>query len=174
MVSLRYIRVLVLLVVSLNTCFVIAEQNPSKLAQPTEKVILELKGSIKATNDKQVARLDYDMLKSLGLVSLKINTPWSEDGSEFEGVYVRDLLKLVGAEGTEIVAEAVNGYSVVIPFADLVNYDTLLALSMNGKRLSLRDRGPSWILYSNSNHPDHPDIMLHSRMIWQLRSLTVQ
>lgn len=153
---------------------VLAVKSSATLAQPSGTVILEVNGAVSLTNGEGAARFDYDMLQSLGLVTVQIDSPWVAEGSRFEGVLARDLMNMVGASGEEIHAQAADGYVVTIPFSDLVEHDTLLALSMNGKRMGLRDRGPVWIIYDNSDRPEISETLINSRMIWQLKSLTVR
>jgi len=68
----------------------------------------------------------------------------------------------------------VDGYVITIPLSDLTEFDTMLALSMDGERMRLRSKGPAWILYDNQNRPDTGDTVLQSRMVWQLRKLTIR
>lgn len=146
----------------------------SVFAPPTGRVLVEIAGNIQHTNVEGTARFDYNMLESLGLVEKSIDTPWTLAGTLFDGVLTRSLLQHVGAKGQQVYAEAIDGYTITIPFNDLVGFGTLLALSMNGKRMSIRNKGPGWILYDNDDRPDVSETVLNSRMIWHLRKLTVQ
>lgn len=144
------------------------------LPDPTGRVVIEITGNIKYTNGENSARFDYLMLEKLGLVEITLDTPWTEPDTRFEGVLTRQLLEIVGAEGTEVIAEAADGYSVSLPISDLTGFDTLLALSMNGKKMRLRNKGPAWILYDTEDRPDVIDTVLNSRMVWQLRKLKIK
>ena len=144
------------------------------LPEPVGRVVIEITGNIQNTNGKNSARFDYAMLEKVGLIDFLLDTPWTETGTRFEGVLTRRLLETVGAEGTEILAEAADGYSVTLPMSDLTEFDTMLALSMNGKKMRLRNKGPAWILYDADDRPDIVDAVLNSRMVWQLRRLDVR
>ncbi|HSG35732.1 MAG TPA: oxidoreductase, partial [Sphingomonadaceae bacterium] len=63
---------------------------------------------------------------------------------------------------------AANDYKVEIPLEDFVRYDVIFATSMNGDRLSLRDKGPIWIIYPMSDHRELRDPAYNQRLIWQL------
>ena len=40
--------------------------------------------------------------------------------------------------------------------------------------MGVRDRGPMWIIYPWSEHPEISDEIHHGRSIWQLESLVVE
>jgi hypothetical protein len=63
-------------------------------------------------------------------------------------------MEAVGAAGTEVGAFALNEYQQTIPISDFASYDVLLAFRMNGRPMRLRDKGPIWIVYPWSDHPD--------------------
>ncbi len=142
--------------------------------QPSGPVILEITGNVAVKNFEHGVQLDYDMLTALEQVELEIDTPWTKPGTRFGGILTRELMEFVGASGEEIHAVAMDGYSITIPFDDLVNFDTVLALSMNGERMRLRTKGPSWVIYHPDDKPEAPDTVLNSRMIWQLKTLEVR
>jgi len=152
----------------------IATVSASPLVKPTGKVILKIHGNLTHKNADDGAHFDYAMLEQLGLVEMSIDTPWTPVGTRFEGILSKTLLELIGAEGAEVLAEAVDGYSKKIPLEDLTSYDTLLALRMDGKRMRLKNKGPLWIVYPNDGRPDVIESTLNSRMVWQLRSLTIR
>jgi hypothetical protein len=56
--------------------------------------------------------------EALGTTKLNTSTAWTAGEAKFEGVLARDLLQAVGAQGTEVVATALNDYVATIPFAN--------------------------------------------------------
>ena len=144
-----------------------------QLPKPSGKVLLTVSGDISVTNSDSGAEFDYDMLNQLGLVDKKIATYWTGPDSIFTGVLTRELMALLGADGTWVRAIAANDYSVNLPLTDLTGFDTLLGLSQNGERMKLRDKGPLWLLYPNDSRPDEPDTAINKRMVWQLKSLHI-
>ncbi len=89
-------------------------------------------------------------------------------------VVLRDLLAVVGAQGGTLHAVAINDYAVELPAADAQDYDVLVAYRMNGAAMSVRDKGPLWVIYPISQHPELEGPDTDAKMIWQLRELTVQ
>ena len=88
------------------------------LPRPTGAVVLTVSGSIANTNVNSEARFDRAMLEKLGVRTLRTSTIWTTGIKTFEGVLVRDVMKAVGAKGTEVRAVALNDYAVTIPMAD--------------------------------------------------------
>jgi hypothetical protein len=105
---------------------------------------------------------------------LATSTAWTEGRTEFEGVLARDLLDTVGAEGSGVLATALNDYSVPIPLDELRRYPVLLALKMNGQYLKIMDKGPIWIVYPRDQNKELQDSLTDKKWVWQLRELHVE
>jgi hypothetical protein len=110
----------------------------------------------------------------LGPSKLTTWTPWTDGEVEFEGVLARRLMEAVGARGSEVEARALNDYKDVIPIEDFHRYDVLLATRMNGQLMRLRDKGPIWIVYPWSGHPELDDFATREKSVWQLSALQVR
>jgi hypothetical protein len=137
-------------------------------------VILSVTGAISGAEGS--GRIDFDLnaLEQLGLTKLKTWTPWTEGDVEFEGVWARRLMQAVGAQGTEVEARALNDYEEVIPIDDFHRHDVLLAVRMNGQLMRTRDKGPIWIVYPWSDHPELDDFATREKSVWQLNALHVR
>ena len=146
----------------------------AELARPAGEVILTVTGRIARTNADGRAEFDRAMLENLGLAKLRTWTPWTEGEPEFTGIPARALLDHLGAEGMSVRARALNDYGITIPLSDFEEYGVLLAMAMNGEPLRTRDKGPLWLVYPWSDHPELDDRVTRQKSIWQLRSLDVQ
>jgi hypothetical protein len=144
------------------------------LPRPADRVILTIAGAITRTNAPGQAEFDRAMLEELGLTRLRTWTPWTEGEPEFEGVLALRLMAAVGATGTTVRAVALNDFESAIPLADFEHYPVLLATRIDGKQLRVRDKGPIWIVYPWSGHPELDDLPTRRKSVWQLRSLHVQ
>jgi hypothetical protein len=144
------------------------------LAPPRGEVVLRVTGAIESTNAPGCADFDIAGLECLGLSRVTTWTPWTKGEIEFEGVLARRLMAAVGAAGTEVGAIALNEYQHTIPIADFESYDVLLAFRMNGRPMRLRDKGPIWIVYPWSDHPELDDFVTRAKSVWQLNALHVQ
>lgn len=60
-------------------------------------------------------------------------------------------------------------YFVDIPASDFRRYNAILAMEADGTRLSRRDKGPLWLMYPLTDHPElQGDPVYITRLIWQL------
>lgn len=148
------------------------------LRKPTDGVLLEVTGRLTQSNvsgvKDPVALLDRSMLEDLGMTRIKTSTDWTNGIQSFEGPLVSDLLERLGASGTTIMATAANDYTVEIPVSDFLRYPIILAMEMNGERLTLRDKGPIWIVYPRDQYPELDDPLVNGRWIWQLKRLEIR
>ena len=145
-----------------------------KLPPPSGNVILELSGNITNTTDGKVAKFDLAALEALGKKSIRTSTKWTEGTIAFEGVLMRDLLKKVGASGTEITAVALNDYKVKIPIADFEKFDVILAYRRDGRTMPVRDKGPLWIMYPFDDNPSLKTDLYFARCAWQLKAIEIR
>jgi hypothetical protein len=144
------------------------------LDPPQGRVILEVRGKISNANGAGVALFDRQMLESLPQETVETVTPWTDGQTTFTGPLARDLLTLVGAAGKQVEAVALNDYAVVIPTSDFEDYRVILAMLMNGKPMGVRDKGPLWVIYPWSEHPELQTDVVHGRSIWQLKAINVE
>ena len=144
------------------------------LAKPTGPVILTVTGTISETNAPGRAEFDEKMLDALGLESLTTTTNWTDGKQVFEGVRVSKLLDAVGAKGTTLAAVALDDYTSTIPIEMLTKYPALFAVSMNGKALTPRDKGPVWIVLPRDEYPELQDSRYDTYWVWQLKSIVVK
>lgn len=146
----------------------------SALPKPSGRVLLTVTGAIERTNAEGRAELDRKTLEAIGLVELKTRTPFTEGETAFRGVLARDLLRYLGARGSQIEASAIDLYHVDIPTEDFDRFDVLIALEANGKELRVRDHGPAWIVYPWSQHDELSKDIYSRRSIWQMTTIDVR
>ena len=145
-----------------------------ELGTPTGRVILTVSGAISATNHAGAAVFDRAMLMELPQITVHTTTPWTEGKTWFEGPAARDVMVRVGAAGTKVIATAINDYQVEIPFSDFSEIAVIFAMARDGKPISVRDKGPLWIIYPWSEQPELKTEVHHSRSIWQLKALEIK
>lgn len=136
--------------------------------------VLIIHGDIGATNDADTAQFDIDMLQKFTPVTIKTETPWTDGMVSFTGVLARDVMQAVKANGGTAKATAVNDYTISIPTADFQDHDVIFAYQRNGKMMSIRDKGPLWVIYPWSDKPELKTELYHSRSIWQLVRIKVE
>jgi hypothetical protein len=119
---------------------------------------------------------DLDALQRLPQRKVTTSTPWYKDRSEFTGPLLRDVLRAAGAatvgSGT-LRCTAVNDYRVRIPVEDAKRYDVVVAHLLNGQPMSVREKGPLFVIYPFDEQPQLRNTTYFSRCIWQLRLIEV-
>lgn len=145
----------------------------SALEAPREQVVLTISGSIDETNAGTDATFDMPMLKALPGRTGKMETPWTEDQTRFDGPLLRALLEEVGAHGKTLRITALNDYSAEVPMSDAIDFDTMLAVEMNGRPMSVRDKGPIFMIYPFDTNPELYNEKYFSRSVWQIKAIEV-
>jgi len=126
-----------------------------------------------ATHNGQTRAFDRAELEALGTASIETTTIWTEGVQTFEGVPLAVLMQELGAQDGKILATAINDYTIEIPLSDATENGPILALKMNGEQMSVRDKGPVWVVYPYDADADYRTEVIYSRSIWQLDRIEV-
>ncbi len=102
------------------------------------------------------------MLEASGRASFTTGSEVTSKPQLFEGVPLRAVLDRVGARGKTMKAFALNDYEITIPFDDL-RFEPLLAMKADGQVLTVRDKGPLWIVYPRDAHEVLHDVKYYAR-----------
>ncbi|WP_068714159.1 oxidoreductase [Vibrio tritonius] len=95
-------------------------------------------------------------------------TPWTDGQTKFKGISAQKLLELTGSMKSNLKVTALNNYWAVIPYSDIEKYNPVFAVERNGQEMSVRDKGPIWVIYPLSKYNQVNNELLHSRMVWQV------
>ncbi|MEP5154970.1 molybdopterin-dependent oxidoreductase [Planktotalea sp.] len=143
------------------------------IAAPEGEVILTVSGTPDVANVGDTLQFDRDTFAALGLQTIETTTIWTEGMQSFEGVPLATLTALFGVEDGTLNATAINDYTVEIPVSDAVEGGPIIAFMMNGEEMSLRDKGPLWVVYPYDSKAEYRTEVVYSRSIWQLDRLEV-
>ena len=143
------------------------------LPAPTGDPLLVVSGNIARTNTGDTASFDAEMLSELGGVKIATTTIWTDGVQDFTGVSLKALLDAVGVTGGTLMATAVNDYAVEIPVSDAVEGGPIVAYANGGAPMSVRDKGPLWIIYPYDSDTAYQSEVIYSRSIWQLDRIVV-
>ena len=149
-------------------CITAVPTYASDLPAPQGDVILTVSGKLEVTNVEGTAQFDMEMLQSLDNTTFETSTIWTEGNHLFEGVSLANLVEYLGIEGESLRATAINDYAVEIPLEDAVEEGPIIAYKMDGEIMSLRDKGPLWIVYPFDSDPSYSTEVTYARSIWQL------
>jgi hypothetical protein len=117
--------------------------------------------------------LDDDALAALGAEELVTRTPWTEGVPRFGGVPLAKALGAAGATGDRVRAIALNEYAVEFSARDATAEGAFLARTMDGRELTVRDKGPFWMIFPWSQRPELGTASVQALSVWQLRELEV-
>jgi hypothetical protein len=138
---------------------------------PKGDVIVTIKGDITAKNSPDGLLLDLDHLKALPQHSFTTSTTWTDGRSTYQGVLLKDLIAAVGAYGTTITITALDDYANSMPMTDAKDDGPILAYLVNGKTMSIRDKGPLWLMYPFDDNPDYRNEEVYAHSIWQIAKI---
>lgn len=143
------------------------------LERPTGKVVLTIRGAVENTNLDGVVAFDQAMLDALEGRDATVPTPWAPQPTRFAGPYLRAVLEAAGAKGTRLVVRALNDYSAEVPVSDATEYATILASKMDGRPMSVRDKGPLMVVYPFDLNPGLYNERYFTRSVWQVSDIEV-
>ncbi|MBL9205264.1 MAG: molybdopterin-dependent oxidoreductase [Opitutaceae bacterium] len=144
------------------------------LSPPAGKIVLTITGNIAFTNGVERADFDLAMLEALPQHSFSTRTPWYPTARTFSGPRLRDVLIAVGAQGESLGASALNDYKTSIPFDDARKFDVIIALKLDEKPMTVREKGPLFIIYPFDSKKELNTELYYNRSAWQLRKLEVK
>jgi len=84
------------------------------------------------------------------------------------------LMAYVGAQGRSVTAVALNDYVTTIPIDDFSRFQVILALKRNGEYMSVRDKGPLFIIYPFDSDSTLQSQVYFGRSAWQVAKLLVE
>lgn len=111
-------------------------------------------------------------LRALPAIMFETTTPFTDGRQGFAGVPLRTVLGQVKA-GEILTLRALNDYAVTIPVDEVDAQVPIIAYERNGRIMSVRDKGPLWVVYPFDDSPDYQNELIYSRSVWQLVEISV-
>lgn len=144
------------------------------LDAPTGEVILTVTGTDLAhPNAGATAQFDLAMLEKLAGRTGTMETPWTKGKIAFSGPLLKSVLEAAGAEGKSLRVKAMNDYAAEVPMDDATKIDTMLATRMDGETMSIRDKGPLFLIYPFDVDSSLYNEKYFSRSVWQIKEIEV-
>jgi hypothetical protein len=150
---------------------VVASPPALALDPPAGSVVLTVSGRLAHPNQGADAAFDMAMLEKLPQHTFRTRTPWYKQPRKFTGPLLRDVLAAAGAAGATLRAIALNDYAVDIPVDDTMNHEVIVARLLDDKPVSVRDKGPLFIMYPFDENPELKNMIHFSRAAWQLKAI---
>lgn len=111
---------------------------------------------------------DQTALQAFGPVSFATSTIWTEGQPTFTGVPLQTILTDAGIDEGTVSAVAINDYAVQIPVDEVTADYPIVAFQQDGQAMSVRDKGPLWVIYPYDSDPALQSEVTYARSIWQL------
>lgn len=136
--------------------------------------ILSVTGELGKTNDGEAMVFDRPLFDSLPQTEIVTHTSWTDGATRFSGVTLADLLDWLEAEGELLRVTALNDYAADIPVEEVRQYPVLLASRLNGEVMSVREKGPLWVIYPIDDFPELAVGESDAKMVWQVERIEVR
>jgi hypothetical protein len=162
-----------LLTAAFLTMTALSAAGAAPLDTPAGDVALTITGNIDNTNADGAATFDLAMLEALAGRSATMETPWTTGATTFEGPLLAAVIEAAGGHGKRLLVKALNDYSAEVPIEDATALETILAVKMNGAPMSVRDKGPLFLIYPFDKKPELYNEKYFSRSVWQIREIEV-
>lgn len=133
------------------------------LADDKGPVILRI-----VSDDGSEFSFDRGDLDALPQQEFRTSTIWTDGPQDFGGVRLADLMESIDETAERVILTAANGYQVERAASDLQLEGALLAYRRNGSPMSLRDKGPIWLVYDYDSDPAYRTEVTYANSIWQL------
>ncbi len=126
-----------------------------------------------SASQSQPVELSLADLDAMAQVTFTTSTIWTDEDVTFSGVPLKVLLAEIGARGTAIEMVALNDYKVTLPVTALEDSAPSVATRMDGAPMSVRDKGPYWVVFPYDQDLKYQSETIYSFSIWQLNRLKV-
>jgi hypothetical protein len=122
--------------------------------------------------ETQVARYDFTDMQSMQQVVVTTTTPWTDGLQEFLGVPLAAVLpNVTGAYDLRMTA--INDYIVTMPSNAVTEKFPIIAYKRNGSLMTVRDKGPFWLIYPYDDSDTFKTEAMLSRSIWHLVGIEI-
>ena len=151
-------------------------QPGSPIPSPIEPVVLTGHGRMGLARAEAAVTFDIPTLERLGLIRFTTPTAWTDGLVTFEGVLLSRLLEVLAVPGdvTALAMTALNDYQVTIPVPDVHTWPVMLALKRDDQYMSVRNKGPLWVVYPRHAFPELEQSKHNAKWIWQLKEMVIR
>ncbi|MFH0265908.1 hypothetical protein [Vibrio rumoiensis] len=116
--------------------------------------------------------LTREELESLPQTTFTTSTPWTKGIHSYQGPKLNLIINKLSQPLNGIRIYALNGYSYDIGIKDLQKYPFVLALQQDSKNMTLRNKGPLWVLVPFDQNPKFiSDEKLLNQSVWQVNKI---
>jgi len=150
-----------------------ATAQPVLAQNNAEDVVLTVSGGPNANGQPIAVTYTLAQLQELPKSSFETTTMWTDGVQSFEGVELKTFLDTLGVQSGTLSATAINDYRIEIPLTEISAGGPMIAYTLNGETMSVRDKGPLWLVYPYDSAPEYQSEVVFTRSIWQLNRIEV-
>lgn len=121
----------------------------------------------------KAAEFDLAALEALKTTAVKADFPKGGTVYTFEGPLLADVLAAAGAGGQSVTVQALDGYAVEAPLAEMVAQGAIVALKRDGQSFGIGGFGPTQIVFPRAERDDLAN-MPDDRWIWSIFHINVK
>ena len=136
-------------------------------AAPAGTVILTVAGA------EGAAEFDLAALDALPQRETVTATPWHEGVHRFGGPTISAVLEAAGLSGGMLRIAALNDYAAEMPMEDAQTIPVILATRIDGEEITVREKGPIFVIYPFDERPDLFNEVYFNRSVWQVNAIEV-
>ena len=124
---------------------------------------------------EQSATYTLEELLALPQTTVVTTNDYVDTATTFQGPRLRAVLEPlnVGPDAT-LKMVALNDFSSSVPAVDAFDYDVILAVLRDGEPMSVRDKGPIWVIYPMDDHAELRNDSFNGRLVWQLKTIAIE
>ena len=124
-------------------------------------------------NGQVVLELNLNDFLERDSVTFTTSTNWTEGELTFTGLSLKALIEELGIETGTLRSQALNDFAIEVPVEDGIEGGPIIAYYLNGETMSVRDKGPLWIVYPYDLDPKYQSEVYFARSIWQLDRIEI-
>lgn len=142
------------------------------LALPTVSVAQDI---LTVSNGEETKSYTFEDLLAFEQEIVETTNDYVDELATFQGPSLQSLLEDSDIDrDAELKMSAINDFTISVPAEDAFLYGVILALLRDGEQMSVRDKGPIWVIYPMDDNPELRDDMYNGRLVWQLKSIAVE
>ncbi|MGF1749297.1 MULTISPECIES: hypothetical protein [Vibrio] len=123
------------------------------------------------TNNVKYVISDSQLL-DMPQTTITTTLPWLEEEATFRGVTLQTLFEQSNLTLPQnLTFIALNNYQIDIPKSDIETYSPIIAIHKDDAPMSIRDKGPFWVIFPIASKPELDTTDYHAKMIWQLKNI---
>jgi hypothetical protein len=118
-------------------------------------------------------QITMEQIQAMPATEFESYTPWTEGKTHFKGIRLQTLMEHLGVTGDVIRVKALNQYHADIAWKELAEYPVIFAYEMDGEPMSIREKGPYWLMFPMTDYPELNVPKYHISMVWQVAAIEV-